>query len=65
MTRNQSTARLWLYVAAAVLTIAATDIENMATATTHQWVTLAVKAVLAGVIAARAYIDQSPTQITT
>lgn len=64
MSPAQSTARLILYVAAAVLAVLATDIDAMAEAGAHQWLTLAIKAALAGVIAARAYIDKSPAEIS-
>jgi hypothetical protein len=63
MTANQSTARLFLYVAAAVLTVLASDFDKMAGATQHEWIGLFLKAALAGVVAGRAYIDKSPTEV--
>lgn len=64
MTPNQSLARLLLYVAAAVLTVLASDFHQMADATQHEWIGLFLKAALAGVVAGRAYIDKSPTEVT-
>jgi hypothetical protein len=64
MTPAQSIARLLLYVAAAVLTVLASDFHQMESATTHQWIGLLIKASLAGVVAGRAYIDKSPTEVT-
>lgn len=63
MTPAQSTARLLLYVAAAVLTVLASDLNSMAEATQYEWIALFLKAALAGVVAGRAYIDKSPTEI--
>jgi hypothetical protein len=63
MTSTQSTARLILYVAAAVLTVLGSDFDKMESATTHQWIGLLIKASLAGVVAGRAYIDKSPTEV--
>jgi len=63
MTPLQSTARLALYVAAAVLTVLASDFHQMESATTHQWIGLFIKAALAGVVAGRAYIDKSPNEV--
>jgi hypothetical protein len=63
MTPAQSTARLLLYVAAAVLTVLASDFHQMESATQHQWIGLFIKAALAGVVAGRAYIDKSPTEV--
>ena len=64
MTPLQSIARLVLYVAAAVLTVLVSDYPNMQDATQHQWIGLLLKSALAGVIAGRAYIDKSPTEVT-
>lgn len=63
MTPAQSTTRLSLYVAAAALTVLVSDFPSMQDATTHQWVGLFLKAALAGVVAGRAYIDKSPTEV--
>ena len=64
MTPAQSIARLLLYIAAAVLTVLVSDFPQMQEATTHQWIGLLLKAALAGVVAGRAYIDKSPTEVT-
>ena len=64
MTPLQSSARLTLYVAAAVLTVLVSDYPAMQDATQHQWIGLLLKSALAGVIAGRAYIDKSPTEVT-
>lgn len=64
MTPAQSIARLLLYVAAAVLTVLVSDYPNMQDATQHEWIGLMLKSALAGVIAGRAYIDKSPTEVT-
>lgn len=63
MTPLQSTARLILYVAAAALTVLASDFNGMANATQHEWIGLFLKAALAGVVAGRAYIDKSPNEV--
>jgi len=63
MTPAQSIARLILYVVAAALTVLASDFHQMETATQHQWIGLFLKAALAGVVAGRAYIDKSPTEV--
>lgn len=63
MTPLQSTARLVLYVAAAALTVLASDFNSMAGATQHEWIGLFLKAALAGVVAGRAYIDKSPSEV--
>lgn len=65
MTQNQSTTRLTLYVAAAVLTSLLPDIQTLTEPITAQtWAGIAIKALLAGVVTARAYIDKSPSEIT-
>ena len=64
MTPAQSLVRLLLYVAAAVLTVLVSDFPQMQDATAHQWTGLLLKAALAGVVAGRAYIDKSPTEVT-
>lgn len=63
MTPAQSTARLALYVAAAVLTVLVSDFPSMEGATPYQWGGLLLKAALAGVVAGRAYIDKSPNEV--
>jgi hypothetical protein len=63
MTPAQSTARLFLYCAAAMLTVLGSDFPQMRDADTHAWIGLLIKAALAGVVTARAYIDKSPSKI--
>ena len=63
MTSAQSTARLALYVAAAALTVLASDFPQMKEADTHAWIGLFLKSALASVVAGRAYIDKSPTEV--
>jgi len=63
MTPAQSTARLCLYCAAAMLTVLGSDFPQMRDADFHAWIGLFIKASLAGVVTARAYIDKSPTEI--
>lgn len=63
MTPKQSNARLVLYCLAAFITPIAGNWTQMAGATTHQWVGMILQALVATIIAARAYIDQSPNQV--
>jgi len=63
MTPAQSTTRLSLYCAAAMLTVLSSDFPQMRDADTHAWIGLIIKAALAGVVTARAYIDKSPSEI--
>ena len=63
MTPKQSTARLVLYCLAAFITPIAGNWAQMAEATTHQWAGMILQALVATIIAARAYIDQSPNQV--
>ena len=63
MTPAQSAARLLLYVAAAMLTVLGSDFPQMRDADLHAWIGLFIKAALAGVVTARAYIDKSPTEV--
>ena len=63
MTPKQSTARLCLYSAIAFLTPIASNWENMVHATLFQWGGLLLQASITGLIAARAYVDQSPTKV--
>ena len=63
MTPKQSTARLSLYCLAAFLTPIGSNWANMQNATLYEWGGMIIQACIATVIAARAYIDQSPTQI--
>lgn len=60
--RKDSTLRLWLYVVAASLTVLAPQLETVQ-AGWQAWTTLAVQTVLAGVVAARSYLDQTPSRI--
>lgn len=64
MTPNQSIARLAIYVAAAALTTVVGDYQSMRDADAFQWGGLIIKAALAGLVAGRAYIDKSPTEVT-
>ena len=48
---------------AAVLTVLVSDFPQMKEADTHAWVGLFLKSALAGVVAGRAYIDKSPTEV--
>ena len=64
MTSAQSTARLCLYCLAAILTVLGSDFPQMRDADMHAWIGLLIKAALAGVVTARAYIDKSPSEIT-
>jgi hypothetical protein len=63
MTPAQSNARLILYILAAVLASLVGDFPTMDTATQHQWIGMFLKASLAGVVAGRAYIDKSPSEV--
>jgi hypothetical protein len=63
MTPKQSNLRLFLYCLAAFLTPIASNWAQMGEATIHQWVGMMIQATVSTVIAARAYIDQSPNQI--
>jgi branched-subunit amino acid transport protein len=64
MTTNQSTIRLTLYVAAAVLTALLPDIQTLGdVVTSREWASIAIKSLLAGIVTARAYIDKSPAEI--
>jgi hypothetical protein len=63
MTKKQSTARLVLYCLAAFITPIAGNWAQMADATPHQWAGMILQAAVATIIAARAYIDQSPTEV--
>lgn len=63
MTPLQSTARLAIYVAAAALTTVLGEYEQMRNADAYEWGGLLIKAALAGLVASRAYIDKSPTEV--
>jgi hypothetical protein len=63
MTPKQSNLRLFLYCLAAFLTPIGSNWAQMSEASTHQWVGMMIQATVSMVIAARAYIDQSPNQI--
>jgi len=63
MTPKQSNLRLFLYCLAAFLTPIGSNWAQMGDATIHQWVGMIIQATITMVIAARAYIDQSPAQV--
>ena len=63
MTPKQSNFRLILYCLAAFLTPIGANWAQMSEATLHQWAGMVIQATISMVIAARAYIDQSPNQI--
>jgi hypothetical protein len=63
MTPKQSTARLFLYSAIAFVTPIASNWQAMETATAHQWAGMFIQATVTALIAARAYIDTSDSQV--
>jgi hypothetical protein len=63
MTRNQSTARLALYVAVAMTTAASTGLQAIDFTDIKQVVAYALGIITTGLVTARSYIDQSPSQI--
>jgi len=63
MTPKQSTARLALYCAAAFIMPIAANWNAMEHATIFQWAGMLIQSSLTAIIAARAYIDQSPNQV--
>jgi len=54
------TQRLMIYVAIASVTVLIPDISGTEPITVRQGVVIALNAILAGLIACRAYIDESP-----
>lgn len=63
LTPKQSTARLVFYCLAAFLTPIGSNWAQMENASPYQWGGMLVQATISMVIAARAYIDQSPNQV--
>jgi len=63
MTSKQSTARLILYSLIAFITPIAANWQAMEHASLFQWSGMLIQATITSLIAARAYIDQSPTKI--
>ncbi len=63
MTAKQSTNRLLLYTSIAFVTPIASNWQAMEHATLFQWGGMLIQATLTGLIAARAYVDTTPTQI--
>ena len=70
MSPKQSTARLCIYIALAMLASLLPDLETIRRAIVGgqlvlwiDWLIISVKAATAGGIVARAYIDQTPTQV--
>jgi len=63
MTPKQSTARLLLYAGIAFATPIASNWQAMEHATSFQWGGMLLQALVTSLIAARAYIDQSPNQV--
>lgn len=64
MSPASSRTRHVLYVAAAVLTAAMAGIDNVDFSQPKQIITYLISVALAGVVTSRAYIDQSPAQVT-
>lgn len=65
MTPKQSTARLALYSAIAFITPIASNWSTMEHATSFQWGGMLIQACVTAMIAARAYIDTSESQVQT
>jgi hypothetical protein len=63
MTQKASTARLILYVIIAMLTSASAGIATVDFENAREMVQFALSVVTTGMITARSYIDQTPTQI--
>ena len=63
MTPKQSNARLAFYCIAAFLTPIGSNWAQMESASLYQWGGMIVQATITMAIAARAYIDQSPTMV--
>jgi len=63
MTPNSSRTRHILYVVAAVLTAAMAGIDNLDVGDGKQIAAYLISVAAAGVIASRAYIDQSPATV--
>jgi len=63
MTPKQSTARLILYVAIAMLTAASSGIATINFTDLRETIQFAMGIIVTGLVTARSYIDQSPNQI--
>ena len=63
MTPKQSTARLAFYCVASFLTPIGSNWAQMENATPYQWGGILIQATISLAIAARAYIDQTPTKV--
>ena len=63
MTSKQSTARLCLYVAIAMLTAASSGVASVNFADIKETIQFAMGILVTGLVTARSYIDQTPTQI--
>lgn len=62
-TQKDSNVRLTLYVVIAMATSASTGLNTLDTADTRGLVAFGLQVILAGLITARAYIDQTPTNV--
>ena len=63
MTPKQSTARLILYVAIAMLTAASAGVATVNFADIKETIQFAMGVLVTGLVTARSYIDQSPNQV--
>ncbi len=63
MTAKQSSARLAFYCLAAFLTPIGSNWDAMSDASLYEWGGLLVQATISLAIAARAYVDTTPTRI--
>ena len=63
MTAKQSTGRLALYALIAFVTPIASNWQAMEQATPYQWGGMLLQAFVTSLIAARAYIDTTPTKV--
>ena len=63
MTAKQSTSRLALYAAISFVTPIAANWQQMEHATAFQWGGMLIQALVTALIAARAYIDTTPSQV--
>lgn len=63
MTTKQSTARLILYSVISFITPIAANWQQMEQATLFQWGGMFIQAIVTALIAARAYIDTTPSQV--
>lgn len=64
MTPKQSTARLSLYILIAMGTAASAGLATVNFADWRETVSFALSVVMTGLITARSYIDQTPTQVS-